>query len=398
MLPGIGVFGTGAVAKVLVPFLREKGFPVEAIWGVTLPEAENTAKELKIPFFTNKIDDVLLKKNVSLVFIVCAPNLHAQISVKALGIGKHVVCDKPAGLCQAEALKMVRAAQYYPTLISIINHSLRFLPAFSHMRKSILEGYLGNPGELTLIDVRVQMGSLLGDTYNWLCDDTMGGGTLTLVGSHVIDLVSYLSGQKVVKVHGVLRTFVEETPKINGIRKVTAPDFCTFQLQMDKGLLVTATLNNHLPGLCFNQEIYVYSKKGYLVVRGGDLHGKLHKTISKNVDEGKRQDKEEVIYVDIEDLSCASSVIPKPYIKGLCKMISALKEAFLPVKEQMDWVKEPVRAAATFEDGQRVQATMEALRQSNEDGRWISVQLLTETPDPNPALSAAVRRTAISLQ
>lgn len=401
MLPGIGVFGTGSVAKVLVPFLREKGFSVEAIWGVTLQEAENTAKELKIPFFTNKIDDVLLKKNVSLVFIVCAPNLHAQISVKALGIGKHVVCDKPAGLCQAEALKMVRAAQYYPTLISIINHSLRFLPAFIHMRKCIMDGYLGNPSELTLIDVRVQMGSLLGETYNWLCDDTMGGGTLTLVGSHVIDLVSYLSGQKVVKAHGVLRTFVEETEKVNGIRKITAPDFCTFQLQMDKGLLVTATLNNHLPGSCFNQEFYVCSKRGYLVVRGGDLHGRLHKSSSKNIieEEGKRpHDKEEVIYVDIEDLSCASSVIPKPYIKGLCKMISALKEAFLPVKEQMDWIKEPVKAAATFEDGQRVQATMEALRQSSDDGCWKTVQLLTEPPDPNPALSAAVRRTAISLQ
>ncbi|XP_028177999.1 glucose-fructose oxidoreductase domain-containing protein 1 [Ostrinia nubilalis] len=401
MLPGIGVFGTGAIAKVLVPFLREKGFSVEAIWGITLQEAEAAAKELKIPFFTNKIDDVLLKKNVNLVFIVCAPNLHAQISVKALGIGKHVVCDKPAGLCQAEALKMVRAAQYYPTLISIVNHSLRFLPAFSHMKKCIQDGYLGNPDELTLIDVRVQMGPLVGDTYNWLCDDTMGGGTLSLVGSHVIDLVSFLTGQKVVKVHGVLRTFVEETPKVNGIRKITAPDFCTFQLEMDKGLLVTATLNNHLPGPCFNQEIYVCSKNGYLVVRGGDLHGRLHKTTAKAYPEedGKRpHEKEEVIYVDVEDLSCASSVVPKPYIKGLCKMISALKEAFLPVKEQMDWIKEPVRAAANFEDGQRVQATMEALRQSNEDGCWISVTLLTEPPDPNPALSAAVRRTAISLQ
>lgn len=400
MLPGIGVFGTGAIAKVLVPFLKEKGFAVEAIWGVTLHEAEAAAKELKIPFFTNKIDDVLLKKNVNLVFIVCAPNLHAQISVKALGIGKHVVCDKPAGLCQAEALKMVRAAQYYPTLISIVNHSLRFLPAFSHMRKHIQDGYLGVSDELTLVDVRVQMGSLLGETYNWLCDDTMGGGTLTLVGSHVIDLVSFLTGQKVVKVQGVLRTFVDETSKVNGIRKITSPDFCTFQLQMDKGLLVTATLNNHLPGPCFNQEIYVCSKKGYLVVRGGDLHGRLHKSTSTKIDDdGKRgHDKEDVIYVDVEDLSCASSVVPKPYVKGLCKMISALKEAFLPVKEQMDWVKEPVRAAATFEDGQRVQATMEALRQSNEDGCWTSVQLLTEPPDPNPALSAAVRRTAISLQ
>lgn len=400
MLPGIGVFGTGSVAKVLVPFLREKGFIVEAIWGVTVQEAENAAKELQIPFHTNKIDDVLLKKNVSLVFIVCAPNLHAQISVKALGIGKHVVCDKPAGLCQAEALKMVRAAQYYPTLISIINHSLRFLPAFSHMRKCILDGYLGNPDDLTLIDVRVQMGSLLGETYNWLCDDTMGGGTLTLVGSHVIDLVSYLSGQKVTRVHGVLKTFVEETAKVNGIRRITAPDFCTFQLEMDKGLLVTATLNNHMPGPYFNQEIYVFSKKGYLVVRGGDLHGRLHKCNNKNVEEETKrpQDKEEVIYVDIEDLSCASSVIPKPYIKGLCKMISALKESFQPVKEQMDWIKEPVKTAATFEDGQRVQATMEAIRQSNEDGCWKTVQILTEPPDPNPALSAAVRRTAISLQ
>lgn len=404
MLPGIGVFGTGSIAKVLVPFLREKGFPIEAIWGITLQEAEAVAKELNIPFFTNKIDDVLLKKNVNLVFIVCAPHLHAQISVKALGIGKHVVCDKPAGLCQAEALKMVRAAQYYPTLISIINHSLRFLPAFSHMKKCIQEGYLGNSNELTLIDVRVQMGSLLGDTYNWLCDDTMGGGTLSLVGSHVIDLITFLTGQKVVKVHGVLRTFVDETPKVNGIRKITAPDFCTFQLQMDRGLLVTATLNNHLPGPCFNQEIYVCSKKGYLVVRGGDLHGRLHKPsgLKNGIEEDAKrtQDKEEVIYVDIEDLSCASttSVVPKPYVKGLCKMISALKEAFLPVKEQMDWIKEPVQAAATFEDGQRVQATMEALRQSNEDGCWRTVQILTEPPDPNPALSAAVRRTAISLQ
>lgn len=402
MLPGIGVFGTGAIAKVLVPFLKDKGFSVEAIWGVTLQEAEAVAKDLKIPFFTNKIDDVLLKKNVNLVFIVCAPNLHAQISVKALGIGKHVVCDKPAGLCQAEALKMVRAAQYYPTLISIINHSLRFLPAFSHMKKSIQDGYLGNPDELTLIDVRVQMGSLLGDSYNWMCDDTMGGGTLTLVGSHVIDLVTFLTDNKVVKVHGVLRTFVEETTKVNGIRKITAPDFCTFQLLMENGLLVTATLNNHLPGPCFNQETYVFSKKGYLVVRGGDLLGRLHKPIvNKNPteDESKRpNDKEEVIYRDIEDLSCTSSVVPKPYVKGLCKMISALKEAFLPVKEQMDWVKEPVRAAATFEDGQRVQATIEALRQSSEDGCWTAVHLLTEPPDPNPALSAAVRRTAISLQ
>lgn len=35
-LPGIGVFGTDPVVKILVPFLQAKGFRVEALWGLTL--------------------------------------------------------------------------------------------------------------------------------------------------------------------------------------------------------------------------------------------------------------------------------------------------------------------------------------------------------------------------
>lgn len=161
MLPGIGVFGTGSVVRIFIPFLREKGFKIEAIWGRTIAEASEVATDLEIPFHTSRIDDVLLRRDVDLIFIMCSPNLHAQIAVKALGIGKHVVCDKPAGLSQSEALKMVKAAQYYPSLISIVNHSLRFLPAFIKMKREIEEGYLGGP--VSVIDVRVQMGSLLRD-------------------------------------------------------------------------------------------------------------------------------------------------------------------------------------------------------------------------------------------
>jgi predicted dehydrogenase len=156
MLPGIGVFGTNELTKVLVPLLREKGFQIVALWGQTIAEAEDCAKSLNIPFYTNKIDDVLLKKDVDLIFIICPPFLHSQISVKALGIGKHVVCDKPMGLGQVDSLKMVRASQYYPSLISIVNHSLRFLPAVTQMKKAIIEGYIGNPSlnDITLIEIR----------------------------------------------------------------------------------------------------------------------------------------------------------------------------------------------------------------------------------------------------
>lgn len=144
MLPGIGVFGTAAEVRVLVQILRDKGFKIEAIWGRTIREAEQIAKELNISFYTNKIDDVLLKKDVDLVFITCPPHLHSQISVKALGIGKHVVCERPMGLNQVDALKMVRGSQYYP-LISLVNYSLRFLPAFIEMKRLLNEKSLGSP-------------------------------------------------------------------------------------------------------------------------------------------------------------------------------------------------------------------------------------------------------------
>lgn len=150
MLPGIGVFGTTAEVRVLVPILRDNGFKIEAIWGRTVREAEDAAKELSISFYTNKIDDVLLRKDVDLVFVFCPPHLHSQISVKALGIGKHVVCER-MGLGQVDALKMVRGSQYYPSLISLVNYSLRFLPAFVDMKRRLNEEYLGPIKDISLI-------------------------------------------------------------------------------------------------------------------------------------------------------------------------------------------------------------------------------------------------------
>ncbi|KAK2580778.1 hypothetical protein KPH14_011513 [Odynerus spinipes] len=383
-LPGIGVFGTGSIVRVIIPFLREKGFKIEAIWGRTLAEVSEAAADLEIPFHTSRIDDVLLRKDVDLIFIMCSPSLHAQIAVKALGIGKHVVCDKPAGLSQSEALKMVRAAQYYPSLISIVNHSLRFLPAFVSMKKALEEGYLGGP--ITVIEIRVHMGSLLHNGYDWLCDDTMGGGILALVGSHVIDLIFHLIGQRAIRVHAVVRTFTQTTKYINGIRHITSPDFCTFQIELSGGALVTATLSNHLQGQ-LSQEVLICGGGNHLLVCNGDLYG-------------YRGGQEEVLYRDTEDLEVPlpiSNFIPRPYIKGLRNMIAALREAFQSVEDKRGWVKEPVFCAATFEDGLYVQAVIDALRQSNKRREWTKVNILTEEPDPNPLLSAAVRATAISI-
>ncbi|KAG8201509.1 hypothetical protein JTE90_011185 [Oedothorax gibbosus] len=383
MLPGVGVFGTGKIIRVLVPCLRARDFKVEAIWGRTKEAAEKLASELDIPFATDKVDEVLLRKDVDLVCIICPPHLHSQIAVKALGIGKHVLCDRPAGLCQTEVLKMVNAAQYYPSLISVLFHTLRFLPAFVQMRKVVRDGYIGN---LTLCDVQVQCGSLLHDHYDWTCDELMGGGLLTNVGSHIIDIITYTTGRRALRVHGMVRTFTQ-TCNFKGIRQITSDDFCSFQMEMEGGLCATVTLNEHLPGQ-FSQEVLLCGSDGHVVVRGGDLYGQKLTAI-----------KEEVLYLDIEDLKQSSvipinndaqryvnSLLPKPYMKGLLKMVGALKEAFVSRDDQQSWVKEPVTMAASFEDGQYIQAVIDAIRESSKQREWVKIELIAEDPDTQQSL------------
>lgn len=79
------MFGTSLTARVIIPLLMSEGFAVKALWGRTQEEAEELAREMNVPFYTNRIDDVLLHQDVDLVCINLPPPLTKQIAVKTLG-------------------------------------------------------------------------------------------------------------------------------------------------------------------------------------------------------------------------------------------------------------------------------------------------------------------------
>ena len=390
-LPGIGVFGTGTAVKCLVPILQSCGFKVEALWGKTKEVAEDCARDLHIAFKTNKVDEVLLHKNVDLVFIHCPPHLQAPIAVKALGIGKHVICGTPAGPSQVDALKMVIAAQYYPSLMSLMCNGLRFLPCFTKMKQLIEEGYVG---DITVCEAHVHCGSYLKDKFDWMCDELMGGGVLNMHGSILVDLITFLTGQRATKVHGMLKTYTKQTEKIRGIRQITSDDFCSVQMELDEGACATVLVNNHVPGQ-YVHEVLVCGTKGRLVVRGADLYGQKND-----------QNKEDIIHRDVpnildhENSGVSESIradIPIPHMKGLIKLIDSVKDAFKSVEDKHGWVKDPVGLGATFEEGQYVQTVVDAIRKSSKAQEWVKVKIMTEEPDPNPFLSDAMRRSTFSL-
>jgi hypothetical protein len=123
MLPGVGIFGSDPVTKVLIQILKHFDFDINAIWTnyyeleqtasmttttqqhphnsnnnnnnrkvVSTNEAATNAVVVgasRLPLnklITTSIDNVLLNKSVNLIFVCCQPNLHSQISTKALGL------------------------------------------------------------------------------------------------------------------------------------------------------------------------------------------------------------------------------------------------------------------------------------------------------------------------
>jgi len=373
-LPGVGIFGTSPAALLLVPALKARGFPVEALWGRTGAEAEKAAQRLGVTFHTSQVDDVLLKKDVALIIILCPPSLHSQIAVKALGIGKHVVCGVPGGLDQPECLRMVQAAQYYPSLMAVLAYGQRFLPSMVSLRRQLREGFLGET--IHLVDARIECGSILEETYSWCCDSGMGGGVLSVLGSHIIDLLTYLDLGRVMRVNATLKTVTTTTDNIGGIRQITADDVAVLQLQLVGGTFVMVTINSQLSG--FRQSLRVCGTAGSLSVDQDQVRGLKRGSKNEMVLHSSSPEQQQQQQQEEED----SAALPGIHRKGLLRMVEQLGGAFggargsfqgQKVEGGQQWGDEPSVIAATFEDGLYVQAVLEALRQSSESRQWVKV-------------------------
>uniref|UniRef100_A0A8D3CD46 Glucose-fructose oxidoreductase domain containing 1 n=1 Tax=Scophthalmus maximus TaxID=52904 RepID=A0A8D3CD46_SCOMX len=309
------------------------------------------------------------------------------------GIGKNVICDRTA--TPLDAFRMMSAAQYYPKLLSIMGNVLRFLPAFVRMKELLEEGYIG---ELLVCEAQVHSGSLLGKKYNWSCDDLMGGGGLHSVGSYIIDLLTFLTGQRAAKVHGFLKTFVKQTDHIRGIRQITSDDFCTFQMVLEGGACCTVTLNFNVPG-DFRQEVIVVGTVGRLTVTGTDLYGQ------KNGGGAGSGGGPELLLKDTTPLEKASlpekafSDIPSPYLTGTIRMIQAVRQAFEDQDDRRTWDGRPLTMAATFEDCLYALCVVDTIKKSNQCGEWQNIAVMTEEPEISPAylISEAMRRSRMSL-
>jgi predicted dehydrogenase len=141
------------------------------------------------------------------VHVTSPNNLHVPQASAILAAGKHVVCEKPLAMTAAESAGLVAQAEA-SGLVNAVNFNIRFYPLHQHVREIVANGDLG---EVRFVNGRYFQDWLLLDTdWNWRLVPEQGGALRAVgdIGSHMIDLLTFLTGQHVNSVMADLATFI----------------------------------------------------------------------------------------------------------------------------------------------------------------------------------------------
>jgi predicted dehydrogenase len=157
---------------------------------------------------------LLTRDDIDLIDVCTPGDTHAEIAIAALRAGKHVLCEKPLANTVAEAEAMTEAAETAREqgVRSMVGFTYRRVPAIALARQLVADGRIGA--------VRHVRATYLQD---WITDpeaplswrlqkDKAGYGALGDIGSHIIDLTEYITGEYITGVSGAMETFVKERP------------------------------------------------------------------------------------------------------------------------------------------------------------------------------------------
>lgn len=200
------VVGTGFIGPVHVEALRRIGVHVRGILGSTPEKSREAARRLELPRGYADYADVLSDPEVSVVHLT-SPNRHHRAQVMAaLAAVKHVICEKPLAMTAAETAELAAAEAAHPHLICAVNYNVRFYPLALHARSLVRKGEIG---ELFHLHGSYMQDWLLYPTdFNWRVIAEEGGDLRAVgdVGTHWLDLATFVSGLEIESVMADLRT------------------------------------------------------------------------------------------------------------------------------------------------------------------------------------------------
>jgi 1,5-anhydro-D-fructose reductase (1,5-anhydro-D-mannitol-forming) len=189
------VIGIGDIAtRRVIPAIQAE--PRSRLYGLVTRDPAKAA-----PYNTRmwtSLNEALTDTAVQAVYVATPVFLHSPLTIQSLRAGKHVLCEKPMAMNEAEARSMVQAGEESGRTLGVAYYR-RTYPKV-HRAKQLLDA--GAIGKLVLaeltshgwFDEKEFKGK--SSDRSWLIDPAKaGGGPLYDIASHRIDVLNFLFGQ-----------------------------------------------------------------------------------------------------------------------------------------------------------------------------------------------------------
>jgi len=373
------VIGAGFVGRAHIEALRRLNIPVLGTLGSSGARSSEAAKAQGIERAYASLEDLAADEEISTVH-VCTPNyLHFEQSSRLLRAGKHVLCEKPLAMDSRESAMLVKLAKEV-NRVGAVAHNLRYYPLCQEARAQIEAGAIGTP---KLIHGHFLQDWLLFPTdWNWRLEADRGGELRAVsdIGTHWMDLITWLTGQKIVEVCADLATVVPVRKKPRGrvetFAKAEAGAFDEVAITTDDYASVLVRLENDVHGIFTVSQVSAGRKcRLWFEVNGSEG------SLAWNAEEpntlwiGRRDRANEVMIKDPGLMSPAAkryAAYPGGHAEGYPDTFVQLFRDYYGYIERGD-LSGP-RTFPTFSTGHEELLLCEAIAKSAQDRAWTQVE------------------------
>jgi glucose-fructose oxidoreductase len=180
-LVGLGYYSTDLLAPALQ---QTKNCYLAGIVTGTPAKAEAWKKKYNIPdkniYNYQNFDTIANNPAIDVVYVVLPPSMHKEYVVRAANAGKHVWCEKPMAMTEAECNAMINACRSNKRSLAI-GYRLHHEPNTQEWRAIVKGQQLGK-----VTKVSCAAGYRDNRTDHWKQKKEMGGGVLYDMGVYAI--------------------------------------------------------------------------------------------------------------------------------------------------------------------------------------------------------------------
>jgi predicted dehydrogenase len=176
------------------------------LWDESEEALARVSKELpdKVKGTFTNLDELLAKDDLYFVIAALRNDIGKEVFIRCLDAGKHVMAEKPVGRNAAETSAILEASKRAGRNLGVCYQN-RANAVIQEAKRIVASGALGPlmSVEMRMITTAVRFRK----PEHWLfAKERAGGGMLSWLGCHYIDLMRYLTGDEIVSVQAEVAT------------------------------------------------------------------------------------------------------------------------------------------------------------------------------------------------